>query len=274
MQGKGSCAEAPARSDSSMMIFQPPDHAKLLELSLKLARVVHKLICPGNFAEQIARKLKSLRISHRDNREPQHHSDPLRTRRFVAMMYCLRRYLCLRVVHYDGFRLTVSSYIPLLLLPLPLSLSPIHLTIFLLLTYLLNRPCIYCSLLLVILFASSCHWSGRCFVDFSLSAAEEGGLGSYMGWFWPRIYSHTVKHDGPTQRANATMIDFLGEVTNSTVAALANAAIDGTKRKFVTSTAGVESVLPYSAGIGIHWLRRLLGRHEWTLPCVGVNIRL
>ena len=189
-------------------------------------------------------------------------------------MYCLRRYLDLLIAHSDEFRLIVSSYIPLLLLPLPLSLSPIHLTIFLLLTYFLNRPCIYCSLLLVILFASSCHWSGRCFVDLSHPAAENGGLGSYAGWFWPRIYSQTVKHNGPPERGNATMIDFMGEITNSTIAALANAAINGSKRNFATSATGVERVMPYSAGIGIQWLRRLLGRHEWTLPCVGVNIRL
>jgi len=171
------------------------------------------------------------------------------------MMYCLR------------------SYIPLLLLPLPLSLSPIHLTIFLLLTYFLNRPCVYCSLLLVILFASSCHWSGRCFVDFNLSSTDEGGLGSYAGWFWPRIYSRTFKHDGASGHDNATIAEFFGEVTNSTIAALANAVIDGTKRKVVTSMS-MDRVMPYSTGIGIQWLRRLLGRHEWTLPCVGVNIRL
>ena len=178
---------------------------------------------------------------------------------------------------HDDCRLIVCSYIPLLLLPLPLSLSPIHLTIFLLLTYFLNRPCIYCSLLLVILFASSCHWSGRCFVDFSHSPAEEGGFGSYADWFWPRIYARTLRHDSPTERSNATMVDFLSEITNSTIAALANAAIDGTKRKFgtpTTPTTSVERFMPYSAGIGIQWLRRLLGRHEWTLPCVGVNIRL
>jgi hypothetical protein len=168
----------------------------------------------------------------------------------------------------------MSSYIPLLLLPLPLSLSPIHLTIFLLLTYFLNRPCIYCSLLLVILFASSCHWSGRCFVDFSHSPRDQGGLESYAGWFWPRIYSQTIQHDGAPERANATMVGFLSEITNSTIAALANAAIDGTRRKLITSTTNVERLMPYSAGIGIQWLRRLLGRHEWTLPCVGVNVRL
>jgi hypothetical protein len=189
-------------------------------------------------------------------------------------MYCLRRYVNLAIIRHDGSLLNVASYLPLLLLPLPLSLSPIHLTIFLLLTYFLNRPCIYCSLLLVILFASSCHWSGRCFVDLGHSPPEEGGLGSYASWFWPRIYSQTIKHDGLPERGNATMLGFLGEITNSTIAALANAAIDGTKQKFVRSTTSVERVVPYSAGIGIQWLRRLLGRHEWTLPCVGVNIRL
>lgn len=190
------------------------------------------------------------------------------------MMYCLRRSVNLTFVPIKDYRLIVFSYIPLLLLPLPLSLSPIHLTIFLLLTYFLNRPCIYCSLLLVILFASSCHWSGRCFVDFSHTPAKEGIQGSYVGWFWPRIYSQPIRHSGSPEPSNATMVSFLGEIANNTIAALANAAIDGTKQKLVRSNASVERIVPYSAGIGIQWLRRLLGRHEWTLPCVGVNIRL
>lgn len=173
----------------------------------------------------------------------------------------------------EGYQLIAASYIPLLLLPLPLSLSPVHMTIFLLLTYFLNRPCIYCSLLLVILFASSCHWSGRCFVDFTNSPGENGGPDSYASWFWPRIYSQMIKHDGPPERSNTTMFDFLGEITNNTVAVLASAALDGTKQKLVKSTASAQTVMPYSVGIGMQWLRRLLGRHEWTLPCVGVNIR-
>lgn len=79
------------------------------------------------------------------------------------MMYCLRRSDSSNP--FSPFtRLTEYSYIPLLILPLPLSLSPIHLSTLLILTYIVNRPCIYCSFLLVILFASSCHWSeGRCF---------------------------------------------------------------------------------------------------------------
>ena len=190
------------------------------------------------------------------------------------MMYCLRRSVNLPTIFTEDCWLIVLSYIPLLLLPLPLSLSPIHLTIFLLLTYFLNRPCIYCSLLLVILFASSCHWSGRCFVDFGHVPTEDGIVGSYVTWFWPRIYSQAIKNSGSPEVGNTTVVGFLGEIANSTIAALANAAIDGTKQKFVRSSAGVEKIMPYSAGIGIQWLRRLLGRYEWTLPCVGVNIRL
>jgi len=171
-------------------------------------------------------------------------------------MYCLR------------------SYIPLLLLPLPLSLSPIHLTILLFLTYILNRPCIYCSFLLVILFASSCHWSGRCFVDLSRLPVEEGGLG-YAGWFLPRIHSPSIMPGYlAANNSNATMIGFLGDITNNTVASLAGAAFEGAKQKFAKSSVGMEKMIPYSAGIGVQWLRRLLGRSEWTLPCVGVKVRL
>lgn len=79
-----------------------------------------------------------------------------------------------------------SSYIPLLLLPIPLSLSPVHLTVLLSVTYFLNRPCLYCSLLLIILFATSCHWSQRCLIDFSYVPISEGGSG-YATWFIPRL---------------------------------------------------------------------------------------
>lgn len=31
---------------------------------------------------------------------------------------------------------------------------------------------------------------------------------------------------------------------------------------------------PEWTGIGVGWLRSLLGRREWTLPCVDVKVRL
>ncbi|ERF74002.1 hypothetical protein EPUS_03816 [Endocarpon pusillum Z07020] len=184
-------------------------------------------------------------------------------------MYCLR------------------SYIPLLLLPLPLSLSPLHLTLLLLTTYFLNRPCIYCSFLLLILFASSCHWSGRCFVDFSSS---EGGYG-YAEWFTPRLYTIRSKESGLSSgstnisgngdgMSDPGVADFLNTTINHTISALAGAAFEEARKRLApgsvlsSSNGDGSGGLSESAGIGLGWLRSLLGRSEWTLPCVDIKVRL
>src|SRR5947207_54156 len=57
-----------------------------------------------------------------------------------------------------------KSWLPLLFIPT--NASPAFIFLFFVCTYFLNRPCVYCSVLLVILFLSSCHWSDRCFFDF------------------------------------------------------------------------------------------------------------
>ena len=36
----------------------------------------------------------------------------------------------------------------------------------------------------------------------------------------------------------------------------------------------MENVHPEWTGLGLEWLRSLLGKREWTLPCVDVKIRL
>ena len=164
--------------------------------------------------------------------------------------------------------LTCLSYIPLLLLPLPLSLSPVHLTIFFLLTYFLNRPCIYCSLLLVILFASSCHWSGRCFLELNYTSVQEGGLG-YADWFTPAIYTQ-----GGSNITEASFAEYVGQAINGTVAAMAGATFQEVKRKLTRSPGGLEPIL--SSGIGLHWARRLLGGRMggWSILCLGTVIRL
>jgi Bladder cancer-related protein BC10 len=178
-----------------------------------------------------------------------------------------------------------TSYIPLLLLPLPLSLSPLHLTLLLFTTYFLNRPCIYCSLLLLILFASSCHWSGRCFVDFSTSSEN-----NYAEWFTPRIYTIRYKDnsvggggdDGSSKLGedgalvsghDAGMTDFVVAAVNQTLSALAGAAVQEARRRLETG-ALASNILPESAGIGLGWLRSLLGRSEWTVPCLDVKVKL
>jgi hypothetical protein len=176
------------------------------------------------------------------------------------MMYCLRLFL------------------PLLLLPLPLSLSPIHLTTLLLLTYALNRPCIYCSFLLVILFGSSCAWQ-KCFWSVSPSLCDDrsatgwngtatsaGEAGSGMGemdwilYFIPRIYTTAVEAVDNTTLAANVLLSTLPNLTPSQQA-----------------FAALQNKVPWSSlgqGVGATWLRNLVGRSEWTLPCVGVKVVL
>jgi Bladder cancer-related protein BC10 len=199
------------------------------------------------------------------------------------MMYCLR------------------TYIPLLLLPLPLSLSPVHLTTLLILTYILNRPCIYCSFLLLVLFGSSCAWQGgRCFwsvdTDFLYGTSNETAAASVinenLGWaayFLPRLY--TTPPQAQLQSYSTTnetaMTAFLAEVTGHTITGLASAAkgtgatlIDELKKKVMGTgaeaviEAGTQSMANSANGIGTQWLKNLLGRSEWMLPCIGVRLVL
>ena len=52
---------------------------------------------------------------------------------------------------------------------------------------------------------------------------------------------------------------------NNTAAALAGTALEEAKRRLARTE---------WTGIGVEWLRSLLGRREWRLPCVDVYIRL
>jgi hypothetical protein len=189
------------------------------------------------------------------------------------MMYCLR------------------TFLPLLLLPLPLSLSPIHLTTLLILTYILNKPCAYCSLLLVILFASSCHWSGRCFWGTPFFGAEDipgttnsSALeSSWIPYFLPRLYtipsSAATISSSNTTAATDDLTSFLLDLTNSTISTLAASAASSIAEStgaLATKFAPPVSIPPSSAagGVGTQWLRNLLGAGEWTLPCVNIKLVL
>jgi hypothetical protein len=192
------------------------------------------------------------------------------------MMYCLR------------------TFLPLLLLPLPLSLSPIHLATLLALIYILNRPCVYCSFLLIILFASSCHWSGRCFwgnpladLPLSLSLPSTTLLDSSnnttaptnWGWipyFIPRLYTTPYTTDAVANHTQPTeMTTFLFEVANSTIAGLGAATAQSADDLLSRILPSIAFPPSYAAGgVGTGWLKGLLGRGEWTLPCVGVRVVL
>lgn len=98
---------------------------------------------------------------------------------------------------------------------------------------------VYCSLIMLTLFSSSCYWSDRCFLD-----SNNGH------WFEPRFLSSAA-----------------GTVFNAAAGAVGaggGAAIQ----------AGVGGAAQVWTGIGLDWLRTAVGRREWRLPCVDVNIRL
>lgn len=155
----------------------------------------------------------------------------------------------------------MSSWLPLLFIPT--NASPIFIFLFFVCTYFLNRPCVYCSFLLLVLFASSCHWSDHCFFDFS------------SNWFQPRQLSFIPSSEAVNEAvngslaSNATMetVAMYAGTLNQTAIALAGAALEEAKQKLAASRTEW-------TGIGVEWLRSLLGRREWRVPCVDVYIRL
>ena len=92
------------------------------------------------------------------------------------------------------------------------------------------------------LFSSSCYWSDRCFLD-----SNNGH------WFEPRLYSALT---------SSSLVGGSG-----TGAAAAGGAA-------VSAGAGSAGGSAVWTGIGLGWLRAAVGRREWRLPCVDVNIRL
>ncbi|RAL04957.1 uncharacterized protein BO80DRAFT_451897 [Aspergillus ibericus CBS 121593] len=154
----------------------------------------------------------------------------------------------------------LRSWLPLLFIPT--NASPLFIISFVTLTYILHRPCIYCSALLLILFISSCHWSDKCFFDLR------------GDWFSPRYSTTTVNE--------TTLASYVFETVNTTTKALAGAVLDEAQRRLNSSSINASLSAPSLApgaqdewtGIGLEWLRSLLGRREWTLPCVDVKVRL
>ncbi|EAU37605.1 conserved hypothetical protein [Aspergillus terreus NIH2624] len=148
----------------------------------------------------------------------------------------------------------LRSWLPLLFIPT--NASPLFIISFVTLTYILHRPCIYCSALLLILFISSCHWSDRCFFDLR------------GDWFAPRFPAPSDADSTflQTAAANDTSLGgYVLDTLNTTTKALAGAAVEEAQRRLQPEE---------WTGIGLEWLRSLLGRREWTLPCVDVKVRL
>lgn len=68
---------------------------------------------------------------------------------------------------------------------------------------------------------------------------------------------------------------YVFEAVNTTTKALAGAAAEGVQRRFaLNETAAATADDQKWTGVGLEWLRSLLGRREWTIPCVDVKVRL
>ncbi|RTE79820.1 hypothetical protein BHE90_005657 [Fusarium euwallaceae] len=137
----------------------------------------------------------------------------------------------------------LRSWLPLLFIPT--NASPAFIFLFFICTYFLNRPCVYCSILLLILFLTSCNWSDRCFFDFG------------SNWFLPRPTTAHIPDDDATETFNSTVF----EMVNTTASAIARAASEDLAARRAEWT-----------GLGIEWLRNLLdqGRIAALISLVGL----
>ncbi|AEO71014.1 6dfc910b-d20e-4c9e-bda3-7c4b2e55bd50 [Thermothielavioides terrestris] len=155
----------------------------------------------------------------------------------------------------------LRSWLPLLFIPT--NASPAFIFLFFLCTYFLNRPCFYCSFLLLILFLTSCNWSDRCFLDLGSNWFQPRTAGSYVyvpvsAWRGAPAANLTATAD-----LNATASAVISEMLNTTAGALATATAEHIARAKVEWT-----------GLGLEWLRSLLGRREWRIDCLDLYIRL
>lgn len=134
--------------------------------------------------------------------------------------------------------------------------SPIYLILFISAAYVLNRPCVYCSLLLAILVIAL----------FDFSAVSNGS------WFEPR-YEYSAQHGSARStnsthgaRAVADVVDGAMSVVASAFNATASMAVDA------LATAGKKSI-EENGSTWAAWARRVW-RSGLRVDCLGVTIRL
>lgn len=73
----------------------------------------------------------------------------------------------------------------------------------------------------------------------------------------------------PVPLPGDSLAGFVFDTVNTTAQTLAGAAVSNIQQQF-----GFEAKPEEWTGVGLEWLRSLLGRREWTLPCVDVKVRL
>ncbi|KAK3701559.1 hypothetical protein LTR37_015413 [Vermiconidia calcicola] len=101
----------------------------------------------------------------------------------------------------------------------------------------------------------------------------------HADWFEPRWQPSTMRFTETASSllsGNATITEVLGETAgfaisalNGTGGSLASAALEGVKRRAVGENPGVAA-----NGNGFEWLRSLLEKRQFRIPCVDVIVRL
>lgn len=172
-------------------------------------------------------------------------------------MFCLRNWIALLVFLYVLVpvyenMLRESDY------ETRTNASPIYVFLFLTATYALQRPCVYCSILLFVLIFS--------LFDFNAN------------WFEPRWKppASITETAGSLLSGNATLAEALGETAsiaisaiNGTGGSLASAAMESVKRRAAGGNDGAQV-----SGSGFEWLRSLIEKRQFRIPCVDVIVRL
>jgi hypothetical protein len=118
--------------------------------------------------------------------------------------------------------------------------SPVYLVLFISATYFLNRPCVYCSLLLFILVVA--------LFDF------------HTPWFdAPLTETSEVALNGTSSMLETAEV--FAQAANHTAQALFTGAVEGVKGK--------------GSGPAMNeWVKGLLGKKEWRIQCLDVLIRV
>ncbi|KAH7117765.1 hypothetical protein B0J11DRAFT_91057 [Dendryphion nanum] len=147
----------------------------------------------------------------------------------------------------------LRSWIPILFFLLRTSASPIYLVLFISATYFLNRPCVYCSLLLFILVVA--------LFDFSTPLFET-----------PLSDTTEIALNGTTPFRD-TILETAGvfvSAANQTAQAVVKAAAASLKEKLV----GESHASASGETVESEWVKGLLGKKEWRVPCLDVLIRM
>ncbi|QIX02059.1 hypothetical protein AMS68_007576 [Peltaster fructicola] len=150
----------------------------------------------------------------------------------------------------------LRSWLPLLIFLT--NASPIYVILFLTANYVLQRPCVYCSILLFVLIFS--------LFDFNAD------------WFeprWPKDAASPTETISSLLSGNATMSDALFETAamavtaiNGTGGSLASSAMDGIKKAFTAQVPGNASIG------GGDWIRAFAEKRQFRIPCLDVMVAL